>query len=149
MNGADAFITSVTPPSGLQGASVALIVTGFGTHWAPGLTFASMGGLIVNRVSVNSATNAEVDITIPTTASIGTYGLTMSTNGEIESDPNAFVVLPYTPSLTLAPSSGMIGTTVNVNLSGNFTHFMNAASATPTELNIDGEGGLVVREVLG
>ena len=141
VNSSGASITSVTPASGIQGASVALAVTGSGTHWANGLTFASLGGLIVvNRVSVNSPTSAEVDITIPSAAATGVYSLTMSTNGEIETAHNAFTVLPFTPTLTMSPSSGMVGTMVTVNFSGNFTHFGNAASATPTVANIDGEG---------
>ena len=135
-------ITSVTPGSGLQGSSVALQVLANGTHWAPGLTFASLGGSInVNRVQVNGAGNAEVDITISPTAGLGAYSLTMSTNGEIVTATGALTVLPYTPSLTVAPSSGMIGTKLfGVNLNGNFTHFANAMSAGPTLLNIDGQG---------
>jgi len=140
VNGSNTFITSVTPSSGYQGASVALQVSGLGTHWAQGLTNAAMGDLVINRVVVNSATSAEVDITIPQLAYTGTHGLTMSTNGEIETDANAFAVLPYTPSVTISPASGMIGTTVNVNFTGNFTHWAPSSSTNPTVLDIDGEG---------
>jgi hypothetical protein len=142
----NAALISSTPNSGLQGASVALQVAGANTHWADGLTFASLGaGIVVNRVVINSATTAEVDIAIPTNASVGTTSLTMSTGGEIVTLNNAFTVLASTPSLTMAPSSGMIPVApatqniVNVNFSGNFTHFaLNSTIAT-----IDGNGASI------
>ena len=133
----NASLTSVTPNAGLQQSSLALQVTGANTHWVQGTTVASLGdnNITINRVIVNSATTAEVDITIGAQASLGLHPFSMTTGGEYVSYANAFTVLPFTPSLSLSPSSGMIGTVVNVNLNGNFTHFSNQ-----TELNIDGEG---------
>jgi hypothetical protein len=135
-------LTSCSPGSGYQGASLALEVTGSSTNWQQGLTFASLGaGIAVNRVVINSPTTAEVDITIPTTAGIGYTGLTMSTGGEIVSLSNVFQVLPYTPSMTLSPSSGMIPVAptadnyVSVNFIGNFTNFDGSTIAA-----IDGNG---------
>ena len=136
-------LISVVPNSGLQGASVALQVLSANTHWVQGLTFASLGsGIVVNRVVINSATTAEVDITIPTNASVGLTSLTMSTGGEIVTLGGAFTVLPYTPTLTMSPSSGMIAVapattnTVSVNFNGNFTHFV----PNETIAVIDGNG---------
>ncbi len=141
-----AALTAVAPGSGLQSSSVALTVAGTGTHWGQGLTSAALGvGITVNRVVVNSATTAEVDITIAANASLGSYPLTMSTGGEIVTLSNAFTVLPFTPSLTLSPSSGMIAVApqttnvVNVNFSGNFTHF-GSSSPNQTIAAIDGNG---------
>ena len=141
-----AALTGVAPGSGLQSSSVALTVAATGTHWAPGLTSAALGGgITVNRVVVNSATTAEVDITLAANASLGSYPLTMSTGGEIVTLNNAFTVLPFTPSLTLSPSSGMIAVApqtsnvINVNFSGNFTHF-GGSSSQQTIAAIDGNG---------
>ena len=138
-----AALTGITPTSGFQESSVTLQVSGAGTHWAPGLTFASMGaGIIINEVSVTSATAATVSITIPASAPIGVTSITMSTNGEVVTLNNAFTVLAYTPTLTLAPSSGMIPTApatsniVNVTLTGDFTHFVNGHTVAA----IDGNG---------
>jgi hypothetical protein len=140
-----AALTGVAPGSGLQSSSVALTVAGAGTHWAQGLTSAALGtGITVNRVVVNpnSQASAEVDITIAANASLGSYPLTMSTGGEIVTLNNAFTVLPFTPSLTLFPSSGMIAVApqttnvINVNLSGNFTHFVPGTTIAA----IDGNG---------
>ena len=139
----NASLVSATPGSGLQGTSVALQVTGSNTHWQQGLTFPSLGGgITVNRTIINSATTAEVDITIAATASIGQKTLTMSTGGEIVSLNNAFAVLPITPTMTLTPTAGMIAVApqvnniVNVNFIGNFTHF----NAGTTIAAIDGNG---------
>ena len=131
------FITNVTPNSGLQQSSYALQVTGLNTHWFQGTTTASLGdnNITINRVIVNSPTSAEVDITLGAQAGLGLHSLTMTTGGENETANGVFRVLPFTPSLSLAPSSGMIGTTVTVNFNGNFTHFSNQTLA-----NIDGEG---------
>jgi hypothetical protein len=143
VNASNAALTAAIPNSGLQGASVALQVTAVNTHWVQGLTSASLGSNIaVNRTIVNSPTTAEVDITIPANAPLGLTGLALGTGGEIVSLNNAFTVLPYTPSLTLSPSSGMIPAapltlnTVNVNLSGNFTHFVQGQTIAA----IDGNG---------
>jgi hypothetical protein len=87
-------------------------------------------------VIVNSPTTAEVDITIAANASLGARGLAMTTGGEIATLAGAFTVLPYTPTLSVSPSSGMIATTVNVNFNGNFTHFAQGQ----TTANIDGNG---------
>jgi hypothetical protein len=134
---------TATPASGLQGSSVSLQVNGANTNWAQGLTSASLGGAItVNRVVVQTATAAEVDVTISANAGVGATSLTMSTGGEIVSLSNAFTVLPYTPSLSMTPSSGMIPVapattnTINVNFNGNFTHF----AANQTIAAIDGNG---------
>ena len=132
----NAAVSNVTPNAGLQQSSVALQVTGSNTHWVQGTTVASLGdGITVNRVIINTATTAEVDITVGAQSGLGLVGITMTTGGEVASKSNVFTVLPFTPSLSLMPSSGMIGTTVNVNLNGSFTHFSNQTLA-----NIDGEG---------
>ena len=148
VTGDGATVTSVTPNNGLQQSSVALQVTGLGTHWVQGTTTASLGDpyITINRIIVNSPTTAEVDITLGAQAGLGLHGITMTTGGENASKSGVFTVLPFTPSLSLAPGSGMIGTTVNVNINGSFTHF---ATGT-TELNIDGEGiQLMNFQVLG
>ncbi|HEY3826888.1 MAG TPA: Ig-like domain-containing protein, partial [Bryobacteraceae bacterium] len=132
-----ASVTGVTPNSGLQQSSVALQVTGLNTHWVQGTTIASLGdsNITINRVIVASPTSAEVDITLGAQAALGLHGISMTTGGETASADNVFTVMPFTPSLSLAPSSGMVGTVVTVNFNGNFTHFSNQ-----TEVNIDGEG---------
>jgi hypothetical protein len=132
-----AAITGMSPASGLQGASVAISVTGVNTHWVDGLTQASLDQIwiTVNKVKVTSATTAEVDITIASDAYVGARTLTLSTGGEVVS-LNSFTVLPYTPTLAISPGSGMIGTTVPVVFNGNFTHWI----PDTTVANISGQG---------
>lgn len=137
VNSSAAAITGISPTSGLQGASVAIQVTGVNTHWVDGLTAASLDQqfISVNRVKVTSATAAEVDITIATNAPIGARTLSLSTGGEIVTF-SPFTVLPFTPTMTMMPSSGMIGTSVPVVFSGSFTHWI----ANTTAANISGQG---------
>ena len=137
VNSSAAAITGITPSSGLQGASVAISVTGVNTHWVDGLTQASLDPewITINRVKVSSSTTAEVDITIAGTAPVGPRTLTLSTGGEVVSY-NSFSVLPYTPTMAVNPGSGMIGTSVPVVFSGNFTHWIDGT----TVVNIDGQG---------
>ncbi len=137
VNSSAAAITGINPASGLQGASVAIQVTGVNTHWVDGLTQASLDPIwiTVNQVKVNSPTSAVVNITIATTAPVGARTVTLSTGGEIVSF-NSFAVLPFTPTMSINPSSGMIGTTVPVVFNGSFTHWIN----NTTVANISGQG---------
>lgn len=139
-----AAITGISPTTGYQGASVAISVTGVNTHWVDGLTQASLDPIwiTINRVKVNSATSAEIDINIDTNAPIGARTVTLSTGGEILSF-NSFTVLPYTPTMSVNPSSGMIATSVPVVFNGSFTKWIKnppPAGASPTVANISGEG---------
>lgn len=132
-----AFISGISPGSGYQGASVAIQVSGVNTHWLQGTTQAALDPIwiTINRVVVNSATSAEVDITIAANAPVGARTVTLSTGGEIVTY-NSFTVLPYTPTMSVNPSSGMIGTTVPVVFNGSFTKWIN----NTTVANISGQG---------
>jgi Concanavalin A-like lectin/glucanases superfamily len=136
-----AAIISVIPGSGPQGGSPSLTVTGVNTHWVQGTTTASiaccspLATLTINRITINPAnpTVAVLDITIPANAPIAAYSLTMATGGEVVS--SVFSVYGATPTLAISPGTGKIGTTVPVNLTGQFTHF----DATTT-LVVSGQG---------
>ena len=137
VNSSAAAITAINPTSGYQGASVAIQVTGVNTHWVDGLTSASLDPIwiTINRVKVTSSTTAEVDISIAGNAPIGARTVTLSTGGEIVTF-NSFTVLQYTPTMSVNPGSGMIGTTVPVVFNGSFTHWVDQV----TVANIDGQG---------
>ena len=133
-----ATIISVAPTPGLQGSTPTITVTGANTHWVQGTTTATVNYgayyLTVNRITVLSATSATLDLTIPAGFPVGGYSLVMSTGGENAN--GTYSVAANTPTLTITPSSGLIGTTVPVNFIGDFTHFVNGT----TTLNIDGQG---------
>ena len=137
-----AFISSVSPTNLIIGKSYRLQVNGTGTHWIPGITTASMGQAVITRITVAQPNLAYVDVTIPQAAALGSTSLTMSTGGEVASyafnpgiggSPITLTGCP--PSLSLSPSSGMVGTTVQVGFQADCVSFSGSTFAT-----IDGEG---------
>ena len=78
------------------------------------------GGILVGDVTVTSPTTAIVQIAVQASATIGLQNVTVSTGGEIATLNNAFTVTGATPYLiSVAPSSGQQGQTLDVILTGN------------------------------
>ena len=136
----NAAITGATPASGPQGASLSIAVTGSGTHFAQGTTTASINvssrSLIVNRITVTSATAATIDVTIPPDEPAQLHSFSIATGGESLLVPGGFTVTPATPTLTMSPSAGGQGTSFPVEFTGQFTGFSDGT----TTLNISGLG---------
>ncbi len=141
-----ATITSVAPTALIAGKSYQLSVQGSATHWVQGLTTASVGGAVVNRVTISQAdaTKAFVDITVPATAPFGTTGITMATGGETATlagtsgnsgTQSALTIGGCTPTLSLNPASGMIGTSLGIGFTVDCVKFSTGTFAT-----IDGQG---------
>jgi hypothetical protein len=133
-----AAVASVTPASGPQGGVITVTVSGNGTHWQQGSTTAvfptgCQSPPAVSAVTVNSATQANLTISIPANACVGSQLLRLATGGEVLD--TTFGVYAHTPSLTIGPASAMIGSAPTVNLLGEFTHFGPATTAI-----IDGAG---------
>jgi len=126
-----ASLSSVNPGSGQQGQSnLDITVTGDNTHFAPNVTTASFGsGVVVNLVTVTSATSAVVNITLQDFAASGPRTVTLTTGGENASLVNGYNVVAGTPRLTLvSPASGQQGQTLSVAVSGQFTNFVNGTT---------------------
>lgn len=135
----NAAIQALEPASGPQGRTVSIALTGSGTHWQQGTTQASFdirpGCVIpvVTLVNVNRPTSAVVDVAIPENACVGPTVLRISTGGEVLTA--VFNVYAQTPSLSLSPSTAMVGTALTVNVLGEFSHF-----GGDTAVVIDGTG---------
>ena len=134
-----ASIVSVVPGATGQGTALSVTVTGAATHWTQSTTSgwflgASCPAPQIDRITINSATSAVLDITVPANACVGSNPFQLSTGGEVVTA--ALNVYRTTPSVTLSPSSAMVGTTVTVNFIGEFSHF----AAGPTTAVIDGTG---------
>ena len=131
-----ATITSVAPTSLIAGKSYQLQVQGSGTHWVQGLTTASVGGAVVNRVTISQtdATKAFVDITVPATAPFGTTGISMTTGGETATK-TGLTIGGCTPTLSLNPASGMVGTSPTIGFTVDCVTFTQGTFPT-----IDGQG---------
>jgi uncharacterized delta-60 repeat protein len=93
-----AAITQVAPASGQQGkVNLNVVVTGQSTNFVQGTTTASFGaGITVNSTTVQSATQATVDVTIAAGAALGPRTVTLTTGGQIVSLAGGFTVTALT-----------------------------------------------------
>ncbi|HWG38018.1 MAG TPA: Ig-like domain-containing protein [Terriglobales bacterium] len=122
-----AVITNLSPASALQGQTLTIHVIGQDTHWAQGVTTANFGqGVSVNTITVDDATDADVNITIGALANPQFNTVTFSTQGESASITGqlGLQIIAATPILTqVIPNSGVQGQTLAAQVSGLFTHF--------------------------
>jgi hypothetical protein len=124
-------IANVNPPTGTQGLTTNVALTGGFTSWVQGTSVASFGsGITVNPpLTVNSPTSAIANITISPTATLGSRTVTVTTNSQTASITGGFTVLAGAPTLvTSTPGSGQAGATLNLVITGDFTNFQQAFS---------------------
>jgi hypothetical protein len=128
--GPAAIVGPLSPASGAQGASYNVLVTGSQTHFAQGVTTASFGGEIqVTSVTVTGLLSATVGITVPNNTPLGAYNVSLTTGGEVATILGGFTVTAGTPQLSVvSPPTGTQGTTLNVNLTGLYTSFVQGVS---------------------
>jgi hypothetical protein len=134
-----ATISNIAPTSGLQGQNLTVTINGSGTHFAQGTTTASFGvDVIVASLTVNSATQAVAQLSIPPGAILGPRTVLLSTGGENVALPNSFTVNAGTPVITsITPASGIQSqANLNVNLVGAFTHFLNGSTTANFGANV-------------
>ncbi len=119
-------LSSINPAAGQQGVTLGVNLTGQFTHFAQGTTTVNFGGgIAVNSVTVSSATSATANITIQPTTTLGPRTVTVTTGAELVSITNAFQVnAGNAVLLSVSPSSGIQGQTVNVIVSGSGTNFL-------------------------
>jgi hypothetical protein len=120
------YVCTSTPVVVPQGFSGALCLTATGTHFLQNATLVTFtGGILSPEVTVTSPTTAIVNIAVQGNATVGLQNTTVSTGGEIASLNNAVTVTGATPALlSVVPSSGTQGQTLNVVITGNaFTTF--------------------------
>ncbi|HWY74028.1 MAG TPA: Ig-like domain-containing protein, partial [Verrucomicrobiae bacterium] len=110
-------LSAIAPSSGIQGAAVAVTLTG--TNFASGSTVSLSGtGITVSNVTVASSTSITATFTIAATAPTGAQNVTVTSRSKI-SGSQAFTVNSGAATLTsVSPSSGAQGQSVNVTLTG-------------------------------
>jgi sugar lactone lactonase YvrE len=145
-------LASIAPPSGAPGTlvTVTLTGTGFAGNVTPGCTTGaanvavSGAGISVGTVTVGSDTSMTAVLIITSGAALGVHNVTVSTIGGTTSPLpfNVAVAMAPPPTLTsIAPSSGVQGTSVTVTLTGtNFdTHAGNTTvTADGTGISVSG-----------
>ncbi|WP_263376654.1 Ig-like domain-containing protein [Granulicella aggregans] len=94
-----ALVSAVTPNIAKQGDTVTVEVSGQNTHWDATTVFQFGAGITVSQLTVNSATDATMTLSIPALASLGPTSVTAQTAGEVAALNNGFVVQAGTPLL--------------------------------------------------
>jgi subtilase family serine protease len=130
-------VTSINPPSGAQGASVPVTLTG--TNFVSGATTLLISGSGVTAInpSVVSGTQLTATFNIASGAALGGYSVSVSTANGTSGSVTFTVTQPpsLTPTVTsISPSSGVPGAGVPITLTG--TNFVSGA----TTLLISGSG---------
>jgi hypothetical protein len=123
-------LSAIAPSSGIQGAVVAVTLTG--TNFAAGSNISLSGtGITVSNVTVASNTSITATFTIAATAPTGAQNVTVTSRSKISSS-QAFTVNSGAPTLTsVSPSSGAQGKVVSITLTGTlFTGSTIAVSGT-------------------
>ena len=136
-------LTSVAPNQGLQGATVAVTLTG--TNFVAGATTVNVsgGGVTVTNVVVGSSTSLTANFVLDPAAVVGPRTVTVTTAGGT-SGPQGFTVTLPPPTLTsVSPNQGIRGATVAVTLAG--TNFVAGA----TTVAVAGGGVTVTNVAVG
>ena len=126
-------IQYLSPTGGLRGQTFTINISGAGTHFdpAPNATAIDFGdpataGIHINAFQVTSPASARVNITIAGDAAIGSRTISIVTHTATGDElvQAQFGIVQATPSLSIIdPSTGMQGSTITVNLVGQFTGF--------------------------
>ena len=124
-------LTTITPASAPQGATLDVALTGQNTHFVSGTTtvgFGAVPGITVNSVTVNSLTSATANITISPTAFTGGRTVTVTTGSEAVS--NTFGVTAGPAALSsLTPNTASQGqSNLDIAVTGQTTHFVNGVT---------------------
>jgi hypothetical protein len=142
--GVPALLTDL-PASGQAGATVNVVITGQFTTFQQGFTSVSFGGGLPapNFVTVNSISQVTANLTIPSNATVGTSGITVTTTGVPITLPNSFTVTAGTPVIKqISPNIGNPGQTgLTVTLTGQYTNWTTASTVT---IGTPGDGITVV-----
>jgi IPT/TIG domain len=123
-------LTSISPTSGAQGASVPVSLNGTNLTGATAINIApTTAGITVGAFTVNGAgTQITTTFTIAATAPTGTDTVSVTTPIGTSGTVN-FAVRPPAPTLTsMSPNTGGAGTTVPVTLTG--TNLTGASAVT-------------------
>jgi hypothetical protein len=118
-------ITSVTPNSGKQGATLPIVIVGSNTHFSGASTVSVSGtGVAVSGISSPSATQINATFTIDPNATASARTLTVTTGGEV-----------VTSTFTVV-ASGQVKFSVGGLTFGPQNAFSTSAPQTPTLANV-------------
>jgi IPT/TIG domain len=129
-------IEGVFPSCAVQGQTLDVEIYGAYTHFVNGTSVATFtcADITVNSTTVTDPTHAVANITIAPDASVGSCEVNVITGDEIPQKNWFYIRLPYISYVT--PSCGIVGQTLDVEIVGEGTHFVNGTS----EATFSGDG---------
>jgi hypothetical protein len=125
-----AVVNDLVPATGGQGQTLpAVQINGTNTNWEQGVTQLSFPGIIINSFTVNAPNSITANITVSPSAPAGEVSVTAITLGETATGVNVFTVVQTQPELlSVVSGSGAQGQTETVNLTADFTNFVNGTT---------------------
>ncbi|MHB8896045.1 MAG: beta strand repeat-containing protein, partial [Candidatus Geothermincolia bacterium] len=125
----DAKIASIGTASGAQGQTMNVAIVGTSTAFVNGTSVASFGaGITVNSTSVTDATHATANITIDAAATAGPGDVNVITGGETPDLLASAFTVRDAKIISVNPTSGAQGQTMNVAIVGSDTALVNGSS---------------------
>jgi hypothetical protein len=110
-------VNSVTPSSGSQGQNLPSVII-VGSSFQSGATCNFGAGITVNSCTFNSATQLSANISISSTATVGTRNVTVTNpDGQSNTLPNGFTVTTSGPPLPPSVPTGLMATAGNTQVS--------------------------------
>jgi hypothetical protein len=129
---ATATLLSVAPASLAAGTTEDVTISGALTHFGATTVPAFGADVQVNHVTAGSATSLVANVTVAPAAAAGLRSVRVTTGAEDLTYEGAFVITPAVPVPRLtgvSPRSGARGSTVEVEITGADTAFVDGASA--------------------
>jgi len=120
-------LLAVVPNNGMQGlTSSPVTLTGAFTNFVNGTTTGNFGsGITVNSVNVTSATQAQANITVSPTTSLGYRNVSLTTGTQVVSLANGYQVIQGPAQIVgpMNPAAGGEGQSYNIAITGSQTHW--------------------------
>jgi hypothetical protein len=122
-------VTSVAPPSANQGQTLNLTITGMNFQPGAQVSF-TPGGIVINSVTVVSATQIQANISVSMSAAAGDRDVTVvNPGGASDTLASAFLVIAPPVVSQVTPNSGNVGQTIlAVEING--TNFQSGATVS-------------------
>jgi len=109
-------LTQMSPASGSQGTAVDVTLTG--NYFSSGLSVLTDGAITVSNVAVTNSSTARATLSIDAAAGLGPHSVSVVTPGGTSSPLSFTVLLPPPTIASLSPTSGLVGTSVDLTITG-------------------------------
>ncbi|MCL0056543.1 Ig-like domain-containing protein [Dehalococcoidia bacterium] len=140
-------IERVVPDSGIQGATVDVVISG--EHFTGAMAVSFGEGITVNRFDVVSPTRIDANISIAADAEAGPRNVSVTTPGGEGVLPAGFTVRDVTPPtvVSTSPEAGARHVPVDVKISVTFSEDMDAATINTATFTLMADGTRIAGRV--